>query len=54
MKRGRAPRPGALLQPETWNRMMAASLLAMIPCLIVFFFAQRTFIQGAVLSGLKG
>ena len=37
-----------------WNQMMAASLLAMIPCLIVFFFAQRTFIQGAVLTGLKG
>jgi ABC-type glycerol-3-phosphate transport system permease component len=37
-----------------WNQMMAASLLAMIPCLVVFFFAQRTFIQGAVLTGLKG
>jgi len=37
-----------------WNQMMAASTLAMIPCLIVFFFAQRTFIQGAVLTGLKG
>jgi ABC-type glycerol-3-phosphate transport system permease component len=37
-----------------WNQMMAASVLAMIPCLIVFFFAQRTFIQGAVLTGLKG
>jgi ABC-type glycerol-3-phosphate transport system permease component len=37
-----------------WNQMMAASLLTMIPCLIVFFFAQRTFIQGAVLTGLKG
>jgi ABC-type glycerol-3-phosphate transport system permease component len=37
-----------------WNQMMAASLLVMIPCLVVFFFAQRTFIQGAVLTGLKG
>jgi ABC-type glycerol-3-phosphate transport system permease component len=37
-----------------WNQMMAASLLAMIPCLVVFFFAQRTFIQGAVLTGIKG
>lgn len=37
-----------------WNQMMAASLLVMLPCLVVFFFAQRTFIQGAVLTGLKG
>jgi multiple sugar transport system permease protein len=37
-----------------WNQMMAASIVAMIPCLIVFFFAQRTFIQGTVLTGLKG
>lgn len=37
-----------------WNQMMAASIMAMIPCLIVFFFAQRTFIQGTVLTGLKG
>jgi ABC-type glycerol-3-phosphate transport system permease component len=37
-----------------WNQMMAASVMAMIPCLVVFFFAQRTFIQGAVLTGIKG
>lgn len=37
-----------------WNQMMAASVMAMIPCLVVFFFAQRTFIQGTVLTGLKG
>jgi oligogalacturonide transport system permease protein len=37
-----------------WNQMMAATLLAMIPCLLVFFLAQRTFVQGAVLTGLKG
>ncbi|HLH71991.1 MAG TPA: carbohydrate ABC transporter permease [Chloroflexota bacterium] len=37
-----------------WNQLMAASVLAMIPCVVVFFFAQRTFIQGAVLTGLKG
>jgi multiple sugar transport system permease protein len=37
-----------------WNQMMAASLLTMLPCLVVFFFGQRTFIQGAVLAGIKG
>jgi len=29
-------------------------LLAMAPCLIVFLAAQRWFIQGAVLTGIKG
>jgi ABC-type glycerol-3-phosphate transport system permease component len=37
-----------------WNYFMAASLLAMIPCLVVFLVAQRWFIQGAVLTGIKG
>jgi ABC-type glycerol-3-phosphate transport system permease component len=37
-----------------WNQMMAASLLTMLPCLVVFFFGQRTFIQGTVLTGIKG
>jgi ABC-type glycerol-3-phosphate transport system permease component len=37
-----------------WNWFMAASLLAMLPCLIVFLVAQRWFIQGAVLTGIKG
>lgn len=34
--------------------MMAASLLAVLPTLIVFFFAQRYFVQGIVVSGVKG
>ena len=34
--------------------MMAVSLLAMLPVLIVFFVAQKRFIEGAVLSGMKG
>lgn len=29
-------------------------LRMMLPVLIVFFFAQRLFIEGAVISGLKG
>jgi ABC-type glycerol-3-phosphate transport system permease component len=37
-----------------WNWFMAASLLAMLPCLLVFLVAQRWFIQGAVLTGIKG
>jgi ABC-type glycerol-3-phosphate transport system permease component len=41
--------------PETdWNLMMAANIVFMIPLLIVFYFAQRYFIQGIVFTGIKG
>lgn len=34
--------------------LMAVSTLVTIPILILFFFAQRTFIEGISLTGLKG
>jgi multiple sugar transport system permease protein len=34
--------------------MMAVSLLTLLPVLVIFVFAQRYFIQGIKLSGLKG
>lgn len=34
--------------------LMAASTIVVIPVIIVFFFAQRTFIQGITLTGVKG
>jgi len=34
--------------------LMAASAVAMLPCVLIFFFAQRLFIQGVVISGIKG
>lgn len=34
--------------------VMAAAVVIMLPCLIVFFLAQRVFVQGIVFSGLKG
>jgi multiple sugar transport system permease protein len=34
--------------------LMAASLMATAPCVILFFAAQRYFIQGIVMSGIKG
>jgi multiple sugar transport system permease protein len=37
-----------------WNIEMAASVLFMLPVLIIFFLAQRVFIQGVTLTGLKG
>jgi multiple sugar transport system permease protein len=37
-----------------WNLWMAASTIVMLPTVAVFFFAQRLFIQGVALTGLKG
>jgi multiple sugar transport system permease protein len=37
-----------------WNYMMAVSLLVLLPCLLIFFFTQKYFIRGVVISGLKG
>lgn len=37
-----------------WNLMMAASTLMLIPILVLFFFAQRYFVQGIVMTGIKG
>jgi len=36
-----------------WELLMAGSVTATIPILIVFFFGQKYFIQGIALSGLK-
>jgi multiple sugar transport system permease protein len=33
---------------------MAATVVIMIPPLLVFFFAQKYFIQGIVFTGVKG
>ncbi|MCS7367928.1 MAG: carbohydrate ABC transporter permease [archaeon YNP-WB-062] len=37
-----------------WGELMAVSLVAAIPCLVIFFIAQKYFIQGITLTGLKG
>ena len=37
-----------------WHWLMAVSLIAMLPCLLIFLLVQRHFVQGGVLSGLKG
>ena len=33
---------------------MAASIVVVLPTLIIFFVAQRYFIQGIVFTGVKG
>ncbi|GAA5058867.1 multiple sugar transport system permease protein [Thermocatellispora tengchongensis] len=42
------------LHSVQWNLTMAATLLVMAPVIIVFFFAQRVFIEGVTLTGVKG
>jgi multiple sugar transport system permease protein len=37
-----------------WNMLMAASTLVVLPVIVLFFFTQRTFIQGITVTGLKG
>lgn len=41
-------------QSENMPETMAMSLVALIPVLAMFFIAQRYFIQGIVISGVKG
>lgn len=37
-----------------WGFLMAASTVVLLPIVVLFFFAQRYFIQGIALTGLKG
>jgi len=37
-----------------WALLMAASTVTMLPVIVLFFFTQRTFIQGIALTGIKG
>ncbi|WJV48647.1 carbohydrate ABC transporter permease [Streptomyces flavofungini] len=37
-----------------WNMTMAATLLVMAPVIVIFFFAQKAFVEGVTLTGVKG
>ena len=37
-----------------WNTLMAGAVLFTLPVIIVFFLAQRVFIEGVTLTGVKG
>ncbi len=41
-------------QVTQWNYLMAGSTLTLIPVLILFFAAQRYFMEGILLTGLSG
>lgn len=37
-----------------WGPLMAAATVMVAPIIVLFFFTQRTFIQGITLTGIKG
>jgi multiple sugar transport system permease protein len=37
-----------------WNLTMAATLIVMTPVIVLFFLAQRAFVEGVTLTGVKG
>ena len=37
-----------------YNYMMAVAVISLLPIIILFFIAQRFFVQGIVMSGIKG
>jgi multiple sugar transport system permease protein len=37
-----------------WHLVSAATMLTMIPVVVLFFFAQKAFVQGVTLTGVKG
>ncbi len=40
-------------QGGRWTIMMAGTLVSVLPIIIIFFFAQKQFIEGIALSGVK-
>ena len=37
-----------------WHYLMAASTLVVLPVIVLFFFTQKTFIEGISMTGIKG
>jgi multiple sugar transport system permease protein len=42
------------LHQVQWNLVMAATIVVMLPVIILFFLAQRAFVEGVTLTGVKG
>ena len=42
------------LYTTQWNYLMAASTVVIMPVVILFFAAQRYFVQGIAFTGIKG
>ena len=39
---------------EAWNIICAANLVVIVPIIVLYFFAQRYFVEGITLGGIKG
>jgi multiple sugar transport system permease protein len=37
-----------------WELMMAGAVIVVLPLIVIFFLGQKVFIQGIVMTGLKG
>jgi len=42
------------MRASDWHLLMAASLLVMLPVLVLYAFGQRAFIRGIATTGMKG
>ncbi len=42
------------LHQVQWNLVMAATVLVMLPVIVLFFLAQKAFVEGVTLTGVKG
>ena len=42
------------LYSSQWHLLMAAATLIVLPVIVIFFFAQRYFVEGITLTGIKG
>jgi multiple sugar transport system permease protein len=45
---------GQFQEKLAWPYLMAASTVTVIPIILLFYLAQRTFIEGIAISGIKG
>lgn len=45
---------GAVAGGINWELLMAVSIISLLPVLVLFFIAQKYYIQGIVLTGVKG
>ena len=51
---GLAALQGGLRNLTEWNLVMAGAVITVLPMLLVYLIAQRSFVQGVATSGIKG
>src|SRR5262249_47444356 len=45
---------GQFVDQLAWPYLMAASFVTIFPVIVIFFLAQRTFVEGITVTGVKG